>query len=280
MPYSDSVLFISYILYFIGKNFLPFHANMCYNNYMDNVFINHLKDLSRRADKTNRFTFTGFLGLDEQNDLKNNERELCKYTLFGGIDGCERVVARFGNVADFGYEESFPIVCLKAEPLLEKFADVLTHRDYLGAMMNLGIERKNIGDIVVRDPSAYIFLLDTMCGYVMQNLTKVKHTAIKCTAVKDIPDGELFKLETHSISVASMRLDCIIAAVFDLSRNQCDQLFAAQKIFVNGRLCENTSHVPKPDDVISVRGFGRFILGEKGGVSRKGRQYTEIKKFI
>ncbi len=247
---------------------------------MDNIFINHLKDLSQRAERTNRFTFTGFLGLDEQSILKQNERELCKFTLFGGMDGCERAVVRFGSVDDFGYEESFSIVCLKAEPVLEKFADTLTHRDYLGAMMNLGIERRNIGDIVVRDSSAYIFLLDTMCEYVTQNLTKVKHTTIKCTAVKNVPDGELFKLETHSISVASMRLDCIIAAVFDLSRNQCDQLFAAQKIFVNGRLCENTSHISKTDDVISVRGYGRFILGEKGGVSRKGRQYIEIKRFI
>ena len=116
---------------------------------MDNIFLNHLKDLSKKSEMNYRYTFTQFLSLDEQSMLKSIERELYSFTLFGGLNNCERVMARFGSPDDFGYEENFPITCLKAEPILKKFADDLTHRDFLGALMNLGIERNNIGDIIV-----------------------------------------------------------------------------------------------------------------------------------
>ena len=106
---------------------------------MDNIFLNHLKDLSKKSEQNYRYTFSHFLSLDEQSILRANEKELYKHTLFGGCEKCERVVARFGSPDDFGYEEDFPIVCLKAEPVLKKFADELTHRDFLGAIMNLQI---------------------------------------------------------------------------------------------------------------------------------------------
>ena len=81
--------------------------------------------------------------------LESNKHVLGKYILFGGCDGTERNIARFGNSEELGYEEDFPIVCLEILPKSEKFAEPLCHRDFLGALMNLGIERKNIGDISV-----------------------------------------------------------------------------------------------------------------------------------
>lgn len=247
---------------------------------MDNIFLNHLKDLSKKSEQNYRYTFSHFLSLDEQSTLRANEKELYKYTLFGGCENCERVVARFGSPDDFGYEEEFPIVCLKAEPVLKKFADELTHRDFLGAIMNLQIERKNIGDIHVKDSSAYIFVLDKMADYIMENLTKVKHTVIRLSVTEDIPTDTLFSLESVSLPVSSLRLDCMIAAIYDLSRNQANEIFLAKKVFVNGRLTENTSHIPKEQDVISVRGFGRFIFSSTGGQSKKGRTYVNFEKFV
>ncbi len=247
---------------------------------MDNIFLNHLKDLSQKSEKNYRYTFTQFLSLDEQNTLKTNERELYKHSLFGGCENCERVVARFGDPEEFGYEEDFPIVCLKAEPVLKKFADDLTHRDFLGAIMNLQIERKNIGDIIVKDSSAYIFVLDRMAEYIMENLTKVKHTVIRLSRTEDLPKSILFNTEALSLPVASLRLDCMIAAVYNLSRNQVSEIFLAKKVFINGRLTENTSHTPKEGDTVSVRGFGRFIFSSTGGSSKKGRTYVNFEKLV
>lgn len=245
-----------------------------------NVFLNHLRDISEKSDKNLRYTFTEFLSLDEQSALKSIERELCFFTLFGGASGCERVIARFGNPDEFGYEEDFPIVTLKIQPKLKKFSDELTHRDFLGSLMNLGIERKFLGDIIVKDNCAYVFIIEKFKDYILENLSKVKHTVITIEVAQKIPEGELFTTETISIPVSSLRLDCLIAGVYNLSRSQVTELFLAKKVFVNGRLIENISHLPKEKDVISLRGFGRFIFSSTGGTSKKGRIYVNLDKFV
>lgn len=247
---------------------------------MDNIFLNHLKDLSEKSDKNFRYTFTEFLSLDEQSALKSIERELCFFTLFGGASGCERVIARFGNPDEFGYEEDFPVVALKIQPKLKKFSDELTHRDFLGSLMNLGIERKYLGDIIVKDNCAYVFIIEKFKDYIIENLSKVKHTVITIEVAQKIPEGELFITESISIPVSSLRLDCLIAGVYNLSRSQVTELFLAKKVFVNGRLIENISHLPKEKDVISLRGFGRFIFSSTGGTSKKGRIYVNLDKFV
>ncbi len=245
---------------------------------MDSMFIKHIFDLSRRS--VDGYTFTPFLGLDEQSEIQKNVKELEKFVSFGGCEGCERTVFRFGNKEDLGYEVDFPIVCINAKPVLKKFADELSHRDFLGALMNLGIERSNIGDIVVKNNEAYIFVLKKMAAYVRENLTKVKHTVIKCEITDKLPDGKLFETESEKIIVASRRIDCIIAEMFNLSRTKCNELFSAQKVFVNGRLNENNSYTAKDGDIISVRGFGRFILSGETGTTKKGRTCLEILRYV
>ena len=247
---------------------------------MDTVFLNRLRDLSEKSDKNSRFTFTEFLSLDEQSALKSIECDLCPFTLFGGCVGCERVVARFGNVLEFGYEENFPITVIKIQPKLKKFADELTHRDFLGAIMNLGIERKFFGDIIVKDNCAYLFALEKLADYICENLTKVKHTVTVAQKIDKMPEGQFFKTESISIPVSSLRLDCMIAGAYNLSRSQVVEVFSAQKVFINGRLIENISHIPKEKDIISVRGFGRFIFISTGGLSKKGRTYVNLDKYI
>jgi RNA-binding protein YlmH len=200
--------------------------------------------------------------------------------LFGGASGCERVIARFGNPDEFGYEEDFPVVALKIQPKLKKFSDELTHRDFLGSLMNLGIERKYLGDIIVKDNCAYVFIIEKFKDYIIENLSKVKHTVITIEVAQKIPEGELFITESISIPVSSLRLDCLLAGVYNLSRSQVTELFLAKKVFVNGRLIENISHLPKEKDVISLRGFGRFIFSSTGGTSKKGRIYVNLEKFV
>ena len=86
--------------------------------------------------------------------------EYAKPTVFGGTEASERAVVRFGDPEAFGYEEDFPIDILAIVPLADKFADDLTHRDFLGALMSLGIERSLLGDIIVTGKKAYLFCLN------------------------------------------------------------------------------------------------------------------------
>jgi RNA-binding protein YlmH len=199
--------------------------------------------------------------------------DYAKPTAFGGYDGAERAVVRFGDPESLGYEEDFPIDILAIVPLADKFADDLTHRDFLGALMSLGIERSLLGDIIVTGKKAYIFCLERISDFIIENLISVKHTSVsvrkaEAEDIKDIPRG--FEKE-KMIQVASERIDAVIAKVYNVSRSAAMEYFAQKKVFVNGRQTENTSLALKQDDVVTVRGFGRFKLAEIVGTSRKGK---------
>ena len=146
---------------------------------MDDVKIlrNRFSELAQRAYSTGRCAFTDFLGLAELDILKSMKRELdyAGITLWGGADGCERTVARFGEQKREG-SFPFPICCLAAEPVDRKFADKLTHRDILGAIMALGIERDTVGDIYIVDNSAYILCLEKVRDVILGGLSSAKRT--------------------------------------------------------------------------------------------------------
>ncbi len=228
-------------------------------------------ELADRAEDWCVAQFSEFLNMEEQSVLSSLRlRTPC--TLWGGYENAERRIAAFGG-AD---TSDFPIAVIKAQPLNSKFADRLSHRDFLGSLMGLGIKREVLGDIVICDNTGYIFCLETIAEYVLQNLGKVKHTSVKCSVVSALPEEAQAKPEEKRVNVASERLDVLAAGVYNLSRSQVKELFAARKIFVNSSLCENFSFVPKENDVISVRGYGRFVYLGVCGSTKKGRLVAEI----
>ena len=133
---------------------------------------NRIRELADKSYNQNQYTFTGFLGLAEQDALWQVEREVkfAGITLYGGREEAERKILRFGSEAELGYEQPFPICCIRIRPLSAKFADKLSHRDYLGALMGLGIKREVIGDIIVSDEKCHIFVLKDMAAYPKTNL--------------------------------------------------------------------------------------------------------------
>ena len=124
----------------------------------------------------NIYTFTGFLGLSDHAVFFDMEKQLgyAGWELFGGNQDCERKMLRFGKEENLGYVEEFPITLLVIKPLMQKFADYLTHRDFLGAIMNLGIERSTIGDILIRDNIGYVFCQNKVAEYLVEQLDKIK----------------------------------------------------------------------------------------------------------
>lgn len=165
---------------------------------------------------------------------------------------------------------------MEAAPLSQKFADKLLHRDFLGSLMGLGIKRSVLGDIVVKNNTGYIFCLDSIADYVVQNLDKVRHTCVKCRVVQNLPAGAVEEPEEKEIIVASLRLDVLAAAVYNFSRSGVKELFVQRKVFVNSALCENFSYNVKPGDIVSVRGNGRFKCGNVLGSTKKGRTVLQI----
>jgi RNA-binding protein YlmH len=239
-------------------------------------------ELARRSYNAGIFTFTDFLGLSELSVFEEVKRELhgIKYSFFGGHADTERKMIRFGDPEELLYEEPFPIVTVKAEPIAQKFADKLSHRDILGALMNLGLERENFGDIAIINNVAFIFMKDSVSEYVSEYLSRARHTDLKLSLVDALPEGELFKTEEKSIQLSSERLDAVIAKVFNLSREAAQALFVRELVYASGKLILSPSHCPKRDDVISVRGHGRFIYKSYEATSRKGKLCAKVELYI
>lgn len=248
----------------------------------EEVLRKRLSELAQKSYQSSIYTFTNFLGEAQLDTALSMERELsyAGMKLWGGMEGTGRQVLRFGDPKQLGYEEEFPIVCLVMEPLIRKFAEDLTHRDFLGALMNLGIERELLGDIVVKDRTGYLFCLERIAPYIMQELDQVRHTHIRVRQTKELPDEIKPEEEEQTIIVNAQRLDAVIAKVYHLSRSQSIGLFREKKVFVCGRQCENNSYVCKEQDIISVRGYGKFVFAQIQGTTGKGRLSIRILRYV
>ncbi|MDE6363035.1 MAG: hypothetical protein K2L86_02015, partial [Lachnospiraceae bacterium] len=146
-------------------------------------------ELADKSYNSSQYFFTGFLSAAELDIYYQMERELsyAPVTVFGGTMDCERVMLRFGSEELCGYEAVFPIQCIEILPLIEKFGEELGHRDYLGALMNLGIERSTLGDIVISGKHAFLFCAEKMAPYILETLDKERHTSVRRQIAAQIP---------------------------------------------------------------------------------------------
>ena len=249
----------------------------------EQLLYKRLIELSNRAYQNNIYTFSDFLSLSQQEVLYQAVRDKAfapiRYDLFGGYENCERQMARFGSEADFGYEVEFPIKCIKVEPLAKKFAKEYTHRDYLGSLMSLGIDRKKFGDIFVDGMDAYIYVDEATADYLIENFVSVGRNSVKCSFCELPESYKKSALKETTIQVASPRADAVIAKVYNLSRKDTIPYFTEKKVSVNGHIVENNDKLLAPGDTVSVRGFGKFNLLAEGGLSKKGKLNLTVEVF-
>lgn len=250
-------------------------------NPEDKWLKNRFIELAENAYQQNHYTFSTFLTLAEQDLLIRTMQAHphIDYTLFGGHPSCERRLARFGSAKLFGYEEAYPIEILAIQPLAPKFSRQLTHRDFLGAILNLGIDRHTTGDIFTKDTCANVFCLNTISRFITDNLVKVANTQISCQIITQVKEEWAPQLKERLFSVPSERMDALIAALYKLSRSQSQELFQTGKVFINGKLTENSSAKVKEKDIISVRGKGRFYYQGIEKETKKGRFLVTVHVF-
>ncbi|MCR5311881.1 MAG: hypothetical protein K6E32_10780 [Lachnospiraceae bacterium] len=240
-----------------------------------------IKELAERSYNNGIFTFTDFLSVAELSDYYEKERELsfASPLLFGGCDIAERKMIRFGNPSDLGYDQAFPIAALTVEPLAAKFSDDLNHRDFLGALMNLGIKREVLGDIFVKGNIACVFCKEDIADYITENLVRIKHTSVKACRTADTTKITAPTLEDKVIMLSSARADAVIAKVYNISRNDSVSLFQRGLVYINGRECTENAKEIKPGDILSVRGHGKFEYAEELGTSKKGKLNSLVRIY-
>ena len=167
-------------------------------------------DLSKQANRKGIVIYSDFLNLSEQNLLSVTKGKLeTSYELSGGHEYAERKIAAFLPV-DLGYEWEYPLICLKIQPVYPKFADTLTHRDVLGAVMNLGLERAKIGDILCQKNDYYLFCKENMADYLTESLQKIKHTLVTVNEVDSLQDS----IQPEFIEKAGLSVRIVLTALW------------------------------------------------------------------
>lgn len=239
----------------------------------------HLIDLSRQAQQRDIVVFSDFLNLNELNIFRQQGSELYSgFELYGGYELSERQMIAFLPDA-LCYDWKFPITCLKITPVNKKFAEKISHRDVLGSLMNLGIERSKLGDILVHEAESYVFCQEKIGEYLIENLTRIRHTTV--LAVQTLPDEVHMEpeLETAEGIITSNRLDSVIACLCKISRSQASQWIRGGKVFINNKETLQITYECKPGALISVRSVGRFRFLNCQGETRKGRLKIRYEKY-
>lgn len=235
--------------------------------------IKRAEDLSARCDRTGKLTHTAFLTPSERMELTRLGGKLPVRPIFcGGHAECERTVAFF--LPYYIDEETFtPDDYIRAIHLTAHFG-APGHRDYMGALLGMGIGREWLGDIWVDGSEAYIFCMDSVAAH-LSGIDKVGRCGVTAAelALADVPAPKR-EVKEVSFSVMSMRLDAVAAGMFNLSRTEAARHISAGLVSVNYTECIKPDHAVSEGDVISIRGAGKGKLTGTGGTSRKGRQFV------
>ena len=240
-----------------------------------------LSELSNLAYSRDIVTYSDFLNLNELNILHSmpKDRFYTKFVTFGGYGLAERQIAAFLPDALY-YEWSYPIKCIEIAPAYPKFADTISHRDVLGALMNLGIAREKLGDILIKDNKAYLFVKREIADYIAEELQQVCHTIVHCVLEEPSAMAVEPELKEFEKIVASNRLDSVIAAMSGKSRSQSVVLIQSGKIFINGAECLHNTYLFKQNDVISIRGTGKFIFDGEIGTTKKSKMKIRFRQYV
>ena len=197
----------------------------------------------------------------------------CRMRLLGGVEGAERQAAFFlpFYLEEDDFDPGEYIRCIKVTAGFGSPG----HRDYMGAVLGLGIKREWLGDIAVEGSTAHIFCLNTVADHLLASLDKVGRYGVK---TKEIPLSEapVPKIEVKELtfSVMSLRLDAVAAGMFNLSRTTAAGMIAAGEVSLNYSECLRPDAQVQPGDIVSARGYGKATLASVGGQSRKGRTFV------
>lgn len=232
----------------------------------ERVLTRHLVDLAKQSEISGRARFSCFL--DERQRILC-EAQLSKegyenYEFVGGYEGAVRKAAVF-----HGFGEQLPFT-----PVVFNYrkADKPTHRDFLGSLMALNIKRDMVGDILVSDGRCVVFVMNSVLS-VVSGVSKIGKYGVKISydfSEDDIPHQEFEKI---TATVQSLRLDSVLSNAIRTSREKAQELIRVKGVVLNHVEVYDPSLKIEKGDVFSVKGFGKFVLSEIGGFSKKRQNF-------
>lgn len=238
-------------------------------------FVSKIQDLIRREERGEALVFSAFLTAEEAAEAA----AICKnarapHLLFGGYDESERKILAVSSLDQETLLSCFPIRLLSISD-----AGTLTNRDVLGALMASGIRRDVLGDIVVREGKAFVFVSEHIADFLIQNITSVGRQRVQLTALPLESEIPRPRFEEQRITAASLRVDAAVAGLCHLSREQASRLLELKQVTLNHQPPEKKTKEVTAGDCLTVRGFGKWIIDACGAQTKKGRVVLECRKY-
>lgn len=262
---------------------------MIKNNTTDiKLLVSHTQDAAERALKSGSPCFLNFLSETEQAYIERYSvyrRDDERLLFFGGYDDAEYKCAGFFPSYYF-YGEAYD--AFAEFPVCAVFAKgsgfrKLSHRDFLGSVMSLGIKREMLGDIIVSEDeaSAYIFCLEKTADFLTANFVLCANDKIVCkrcgTENFAIPPK---KFEVINETVSSLRIDAVLCACINVSRGDAEKMISSGLVALNHEVCEDKSKLCTEGAKISVRHHGRFVLHKIGDLNRRDRLRIVLHRLV
>lgn len=242
----------------------------------------HIADLCGLSRRTGVPKFSRFLNERELIIARNAARaENADPIFYGGYDGASRMVCGFfeGTYAEeMPEDDKLGLFSVSAVTFSFRKQSKLTHRDFLGAVLGIGLERSVLGDIPVAEDHAVVFCLDTaaelICG-----LEKVGSSGVRAEhgITMEIPAAKFVTLDR---TISSLRLDRLVGACANISGERSASLIKSGQVSADFSVCLNVSGIVRENTVISIRGYGRFRLAKIAGETKKGKIRVVIEKYV
>lgn len=257
------------------------------NNIDDKLIIAKLMDKIKICKIRNKITNTEFLTTYQREIIQKelNKIKFKNYIFFGGYEEAESKILIIypdklteeiikNNLKDL-------IKAIKIE-LPKELEGKFNHRDYLGIIMQTGLKRDRIGDIIVYKDKAYIFVLKENSEYIKETLKQFSRFNKAKVEIINYEDVEIKEPEFQEmrITVSSLRLDNIVSEITRISRSKAEELLKNEKVFLNSKLEVRSTICINKNDVLAIRGFGKYIIGEFLGSNKKGKNIVIVKKYI
>ena len=189
-----------------------------------------------------------------------------------------RLPARLAGGGGLAGGESCPVRALRCT---WSGGQKLTHRDFLGSILGLGLDREKVGDLLVGDGRCDVLALEEVADFLVFHMEQAGRVKLKCSPLP-LDRLEPPAVETRTIrdTVSSLRLDAVAASGFSLSRGKAADLIASGRVQLNHRECVKPDHAVAQGDVLSCRGLGKCVLTEVGGPSKKGRILIVLERYV
>lgn len=242
----------------------------------DKILLRKINDFIKRSEKMCSIVYSNFLTPAEQT-LISRVDEFFGYIGFdGGYENAERRLCRI-STNEYNIDDGLPIVLYSVSATAHDAE--FSHRDILGSLMGLGVKREMIGDIIADGRNAQFFCHNSVSEFVALNLKKIGRYTV---TLKQDTLSEITAVKTRdvTINVSSMRIDSVAAECFGLSRTKAAEFIRRGAVSVNWLVCTDTSKEIKDGDKISMRGKGKAEICGVSGVSKKGRLFVDVKKYV